>query len=69
MTIDYPCPHPQTLDDLIQSFCKNLKYAPMPPAPWLGAVRRELLAVLRGIAAATMPLPANDENLRLLRAG
>ncbi|MGN5476814.1 hypothetical protein ACTMU2_07170 [Cupriavidus basilensis] len=38
-------------------------------APWLGTVRRELLAVLRGIAAATMPLPANDQPLPLLRAG
>jgi DNA-binding transcriptional LysR family regulator len=43
--------------------------------PWLGTVRRELLTVLRGIAAATMPppaampSPANDEPLPLLRAG
>ncbi|QYY31736.1 LysR family transcriptional regulator [Cupriavidus pinatubonensis] len=38
-------------------------------APWLATVRREFLAVLRGIAAATMPLPANDALLPLLRAG
>jgi DNA-binding transcriptional LysR family regulator len=38
-------------------------------APWLDTVRRELLTVLRGIAAATMPLPANDEALPLRRAG
>ena len=38
-------------------------------APWLGTVRRELLTVLRGIAAATMPLPANDEALPWRRAG
>lgn len=48
----------------------NLFYlAACAEAPWLDTVRQELLTVLRGIAAATMPLPANDEALPFRRAG